>query len=578
VAPHSVEIDHEGVFFENGEAGFGPRQEGIFKQIKDLDLHGMCLPRELGGVNAPVTLSNIHLEMLARAEPSVMTHHSFHSGIAISMLVFSIDEGTTEFDREKLQIVQTRFAEPIAEIAAGKAWGCMDITEPDAGSDMASVRTLGEQDENGSWYVSGQKIFITSGNGKYHFVIARTESDRDSSGSSGGLSGLSMFLVKTYDDNADGSRTWHAKIDRLEEKLGRHPSVTAALTFDRTRAELVGQRGEGFKYMLKLMNGARITVGFESIGVCEAAFRMAQSYAEERVSMGKPIAQHEMIADCLDEMQTDIKGLRALAMYAAVHQDVSELERLRLRLAPPKDEIERKKLEQKVKWHQRRLRRATPLLKYLAAERAVHMTRMCVQIHGGNGYTTDYGAEKLLRDAVVLPIYEGTSQIQALMATRDSLNGILKNPQGFLRRRAQARLKSVSGREALERRVARVQTRVFAAEQHLIMRIVGKKFRSLHGQPISAWPQGLLKDWDPKRDFSHALLHAEHLTRLMGEAAICRILLEQTHRHPERRETLERYLERAEPRCRFLADQITTTGERLLEELHAPEIGERAAG
>jgi len=268
-------------------------------------------------------------------------------------------------------------------------------------------------------------------------------------------------------------------------------------------------------------------------------------------------------------------------MYAALHQDVAESERRRLRFVPPDDNIERKKLEQKVKWHQRRLRRATPLLKYLAAERAVHIARMCIQIHGGNGYTKDYGAEKLLRDAIVLPIYEGTSQIQALMATKDALNGILKNPQGFLRRRAQARLKSLSGRDGLERRVARIQTLVFSAQQHLIMRTVGKKFRSLQGQSISSWPQGLLKDWDPKRDFSHALLHAEHLTQLMSDAAICRILSEQAHRDSARREVLERYLERAEPRCRFLADQISTTGERLLAELEAPattETREHATG
>lgn len=568
VAPHSAEIDREGVLFEDGQPGFPPRLQAIFEQIKELDLHGMCLPRELGGVNAPVTLSNIHLEMFARAEPSTTTHHSFHGGIALTALIFSIEEGTTEFDRETLRYVRTRFAEPIAEIVAGNAWGCMDITEPDAGSDMAALRTIGEQDGAGNWFVSGQKIFITSGHGKYHFVIARTELNEDTDSPLAGLGGLSIFLVKAYDDDSTGARTWHLSIDRLEEKLGRHASVTASLTFDRTPAELIGKRGEGFKYMLRLMNGARITVGFESIGACEAAYRMAMSYAADRKTMGKPIAHHEMIADCLDEMRTDIKGLRALAMYCAFHQDVSEQERIRLRFVPPHDDLERKKLEQKVKWHQRRLRRATPLLKYLAAERAVHMARMCIQIHGGNGYTKDYGAEKLLRDAIVLPIYEGTSQIQALMATKDSLNGILKNPQGFLKRRAQAQLKSVSARDSLERRVAKMQMLVFSAQQHLIMRIVGRKFQSLKGRPISSWPQGLLKDWDPKRDFSHALLHAEHLTRLMGEAAICRILSKQAHQHPERREVLAKYLERAEPRCRFLADQITTTGERLLEELH----------
>jgi alkylation response protein AidB-like acyl-CoA dehydrogenase len=576
IAPHVAEIDREGVILEGGEAGFPPRLQGIFEKMRELDVHGMCLPRELGGVNAPVLLYNVHNELLGRADQAVMTHYSFHCGMALAMLALSIDEGTTEFDREKLEITRTRFQEGIAEIASGEAWGCMDITEPDAGSDMAALRAVGEQDANGNWTLTGQKIFITSGHGKYHFVIARTEQAEGSDDPFAGLAGLSMFLVKTYDDEPGGQRTWHATVERLEEKLGHHASVTASISFDRTPARLVGARGEGFKHMLTLMNGARISVGFESIGLCEAAYRAARDYAAERRSMGKTIDRHEMIADYLDEMRTDIQGLRALAMYGAVHQELAEKEALRLRFTPPADEVERKRLERRVRAHERRLRRATPLIKYLTAERAVEMARTCLQIHGGNGYTTDYPAEKLVRDSLVLPIYEGTSQIQALMATRDTLNGILKNPQGFLRRRAQARWRAVSGRDSLERRVARVQGISYGAQQHLIRRLLGKKLRSLQGTPLGTRPR-LLKDWDPKRDFALAQLHAERLTALMAEAAICRILLDQARRHPARREVLERYLERAEPRCRYLADQIDSTGGRLLAELAEPAETERKA-
>ncbi|MFQ5349377.1 MAG: acyl-CoA dehydrogenase family protein [Thermoanaerobaculia bacterium] len=578
IAPHVAEIDREGVLFDNGEASFPPRLEEVFQKMRQLEVHGMCMPRELGGVNAPVLLYNVHNELLGRVDQAAMTHYSFHGGMALAMLALSIEEGTTEFDTEKLQIVRTRFADGIAEIASGEAWGCMDITEPDAGSDMAALRAVGEQSADGSWTLTGQKIFITSGHGKYHFVIARTEEAARSDDPFAGLAGLSMFLVKTYDDEPDGRRTWHATIDRLEEKLGHHASVTASISFDRTPAWLVGERGEGFKHMLTLMNGARITVGFESIGLCEAAYRAARDYAAERHSMGKPIDRHEMIADYLDEMRTDIQGLRALAMYAAEHQELAEKEALRLRFTPVEQEVERKRLERRVQYHQRRLRRSTPLLKYLAAERAVEMARTCLQIHGGNGYTIDYPAEKLVRDSPVLPIYEGTSQIQALMATRDTLNGILKNPQSFMRRRAQARWRAVSGRDSLERRVARVQGISYGAQQHLIRRLLGKKLRSLQGTPWGSRPRVLLKDWNPKRDFALAQLHAERLTALMAEAAICRILLDQARRHPVRREVLERYLERAEPRCRYLAGQITSTGGRLLAQLAEPAAAERQVG
>jgi hypothetical protein len=207
------------------------------------------------------------------------------------------------------------------------------------------------------------------------------------------------------------------------------------------------------------------------------------------------------------------------------------------------------------------------------------MASRCLQIHGGHGYMREFGAEKLLRDAVVMPIYEGTSQIQALMAMKDTLTKILRSPQDFLKRLAQARWRALSARDGLERRVARLQQLSLGAEQHLIRQTLAAKVRTVHGRPIGSWPQEFLKQWNPKRDFSHALLHAERLTRLLADEAICRVLLAQARRHPERRVYLERYLDRAEPRARFLYDEITTTGRRLLEELSAPSDSEhRAAG
>ena len=569
IAPHAAEIDRQGVRFENGEARMGPRLEAAFARLRELDLHAMSLPRELGGANAPLLLYNVHNEIIARADQAAMTHYSFHGGTALAMFALSVAEGTTTFDREARRFTGTRFEREIAEIARGEAWGTMDITEPDAGSDMAALRTRGELGADGRWTLTGQKIFITSGHGKYHFVIARTEAAEGPADARAGLGGLSMFLVRTFDDTPAG-RVRHAAIERLEEKLGHHASVTAALAFDRTPAELVGRRGEGFRHMLTLMNGARISVGFQAIGLCEAAWRTARDYADERHSMDRPIARHEMIADYLDEMEAGIQGLRALAMAAAVHQEIAEKEALRLEFAPPTDEVEAERIRRRARHHKRRLRRLTPLLKYLAAERSVAMARTCLQIHGGNGYTTDYPAEKLLRDSLVLPIYEGTSQIQALMATRDTLNGILANPQGFLARRAQARWHAVSSRDPLERAVARVDGAMYASQQHLMTRLAGDKWRSLAGTPLGQRPKAF-KEWDPKRDFAPALLHAERLTELMAEAAICRILLRQARRHPERRPVLARYLERAEPRCRYLADQIDSHGDRLLAELGEPE-------
>ncbi len=565
IKPYEREIDEKGVEFVDGEVVFPERLAGIFEKIKDLDLHGLPIPRELGGMNAPMMVYFMNSELMARADVSTMGHHGFHAGMAMGALVFSALEGSSKVDPKTGRINETRWRTMIEEIAAGEAWGCMDITEPDAGSDMAALRAVGEQDDDGNWYVTGEKIFITSGHGKYHFVVARTE-DGDADDPTGGLNALSMFLVPTYEEDAEGNRTRIVQLSRVEEKLGHHGSATCGLVFDKAPAELVGKRGEGFKYMLTLMNNARLGVGFECLGLSESAYRAAAEYAADRGSMGKTIDRHEMIADYLETMQTEIQGIRAMAVTAAFHEEMAQKLALAIRYGDL-DEDANEQMTRLMKSHQRKSRRITPLLKYFGAEKSVEHARTSLQIHGGNGYTTEYIPEKLLRDALVMPIYEGTSQIQALMAMKDTLGAIIQNPQGFVRRMAQARWRSLSSRNPLERRVAQLQSLSFGAQQHLVLKTAGAKMKGLRGKPMGAWSDELTKNWDPKRDFAYAMLHAERLIQLLGETTIAELLLDQTKKHPERADVLERHLERAEPRARYLHDQITTTGQRLLEKL-----------
>jgi len=576
IAPFAKEIDEEGIKLVDGEAVLPRRMTAIFDEIKSLDLHWLCVPRELGGMNSPLLLYFVNTELFGRADVSVMAHHGFHGGIALALLMFSLREGSTEFDGTK--ITNTRFRAAIEEVARGDAWGTMCITEPDAGSDMAALRAVGEQDEHGNWFVTGQKIFITSGHGKYHFVIARTEKAKPGEEDPfAGLGGLSFFLVPAWEEGPGGKRKRLVTIDRVEEKLGHHGSCTCALTFDRSPAFLLGKRGEGFKYMLTMMNNARLGVGFESIGLCEAAYRLAKAYAAERPSMGKTIDRHEMIADWLDEMRTDIQGLRAIAMHGAYHEELATKYELFADRMEQTGDLASKQLERRAKHHKRAARKVTPLLKYLAAEKAVEMARRCVQMHGGNGYMKEYGAEKLLRDAIVMPIYEGTSQIQSLMAMKDALGGIMKAPQAFVKQLAQARWRSLSARDPLERRVARIQHLALDAQQVLIRKTAADKFRSLSEKPVSQWSQAFFRDWNPKRDFAYAMLHAERLTRMLTDAAIVEILFEQCKRHPERADVLRRYLARAEPRCRHLLDEIETTGAELLARLQEDRPAAEAA-
>jgi acyl-CoA dehydrogenase-like protein len=259
--------------------------------------------------------------------------------------------------------------------------------------------------------------------------------------------------------------------------------------------------------------------------------------------------------------------MRALGVAGAFHEEMSRKLELIGKFTESGSAADAARGKRELARHTALARRYTPLLKYLATEKAVEIARRNMQIHGGVGYTREYGAEKLLRDSLVLPVYEGTSQIQSLMAMKDTLFGIIKRPQAFVRRMGQARWRSVSARDSLERRVAKLETLSMSAQQHLLTRTAAGKLKTLADIPVARWGDALTKQWDPKRDFALAMLHAERLTRILIDEAVAELLLEQAKAHPSRRDVLERWLARAELRSRALHEEITTSGERILNSL-----------
>jgi hypothetical protein len=569
IAPRWRELDQAHSVLKDGEVIVAPVIDEIFTQLGELGFFGLSLPRELGGMNAPLLVFQMAAELLARADTSVCAHAGFHGGIALAALSYSIREDSVEFELDPPRITETPYRELIEEIVAGQAWGSMDITEPGAGSDMAAMRTRGEQLEDGSWVVTGQKIFITSGHGRWHIVIARTEEAEL------GLKAMSLFLVPAWQWGEDGEKLRTVSVDGVEHKLGHTASTTCTVGYDRSPARLIGKRGEGFKQMLLLMNNARIGVGFECLGVAEAAWRAAKAYAAERPSMGKTIDKHEMIAEMLEGMQTDIQAIRAMGITACWHEELAQKANIALKYLPMDDE-RRAELERERRSHERKSRRLTPLLKWYASEACVDIARKSIQIHGGSGYITETGVEKLLRDAMVFPIYEGTSQIQALMVMKDTLMGVVQAPGRFLQRLTATRWRSLSARDPLDKRLATLQVTALKAVQFLLTRLASAKARELPILDPGQWST-LMGEWDPKRDFALAMLHAERLTAILHDVAVAELLWEQSQRDAERRELLIRWLERSEARCRFRYDEITTTGLRLLSTLSEAEPESLAA-
>lgn len=574
VAPFEHELDTQHPELKDGEVRYGARMQKVLDGFAELGAMGVMLPRRLGGMNCPVTISNAIIEMTTRADAGVAGTWGFYGGIASALMLYSGEEGSTVFADGRP--VSTRFDDAIARMGTGAEWGAMVLTEPHAGSDLARIRSKATQQPDGTWRLTGQKIYITAGHGAHHVVIARTEDETTHPG----LKGLSLFYVsRTVDaagkacpaDHPDARQNF--VVGGIEHKMGQHAGVAATIHYEASHAELLGARGEGFRLMLVLMNNARIAVAFEALGICEAAYRTARAFAEERTTMGKPIARHEMIADYLDEMDVCIRGLRAVTFEAGFHEEVAMRLRLMLKVKPPANESERARLEQQQRRSARRARALTPLIKYQGGEEAVRQARMAMQIQGGLGYIMETGTEKLLRDALVLPVYEGTSQIQSLMVLKDTLGSAIKNPTRFAKELAEARLDALRASDPLDKAVARLRSMTLGAEQTIISRIAADKFGKVAKGPLSSWLAGFKDEWDPSEDFSFGMLHAERLTKLLVWSTTAEVLVSQakkvagTAHGDERRLLAERFIERFEPRMAGVVAEIDATSGSLLDRL-----------
>ncbi|HET9809866.1 MAG TPA: acyl-CoA dehydrogenase family protein, partial [Candidatus Limnocylindria bacterium] len=386
VAKRARQVDELGVIRDNGKVSLSaPLQENI-KGLADLGLIALSFPKEHGGSGLPFTVTAFVIEMLARACASTM----IQNGIAYTAPAAMIFRDGTDEQKERY----------LPALARGDISGAVAMTEPEAGSDVGNLSTTATQ-RDGCWFIDGRKQFISAGNGDFVIVLARTTPG------SKGLEGLSLFVA---DRMVEGRENY--KVERAEHKFTIRGSPTCSLVFEGTRAMPLGEIGQGWRGITRFMNESRIGVGIQGLGIAQAALVAAQDYAARRVQMDKPIREHPMIAEMLLEMETTVAGLRALIVEAAELQDA---------VTHGGDES--------TAW---RLRELTPLVKWYGSEEAVHTCRRALQIFGGYGVVTEYDVERHMRDALITPIYEGTSQIQSLMAVRDLMRSLLRKPQSLL--------------------------------------------------------------------------------------------------------------------------------------------------
>ena len=395
IAPRAEDVDRKGNRLN--EDGTVTRPAGITESIDKLckaEVMGFTLPHRFGGLNFPNLVYTMAIEIVSRGDASLMNIFGLQ-GIGETINAFASEEIKQQY---------------LHAFASGKVTGAMVLTEPDAGSDLQAVKLKAFEDSDGRWFLHGVKRFITNGCGEILLVLARSEPDRI-----GGL-GLSLFVC-------EAGPTVH--IRRLEDKFGIHGSPTCEIFFDNTPCQLIGERQRGLvTYVMSLMNGARIGIAAQSVGIAEAAFRVARDYAASRRQFAVAIEKLPAVGDMLIDNKIAIEAGRGLLYESCRIVDIGISYARRLEENPPKDKSELKQLKNESRKYRRYASMLTPMSKYYCSEMCNRVAYDSLQVLGGSGYMRDYASERHVRDARITTIYEGTSQLQIVAAVRGVCSGM----------------------------------------------------------------------------------------------------------------------------------------------------------
>ena len=389
IAPNAESIDHEGPRLVDNRVEYARGTQENLEVLTQAGLIGMSLPRQYGGLNFPVTPYVIAAELVSRAD----------AGFANIWGLQDCAETIHEFASDEIKdLYLPRFQDG--------ATAAMDLTEPDAGSDLQAVQLKAHYDESrGTWLLNGVKRFITNGDADVSLVLARSEE-----GTTDGR-GLSLFV---HDRNKGG-----LIVRRIENKMGIKGSPTCELVFKDAPAELIGDRRMGLiKYVMALMNSARLGIGAQSVGIAEAAYREALKYSHEREQFGKPIIQFPAVFEMLTMMRVKLQASRALLYETARYVDVYKA----YNLISEGRKLEKEEREEQ-KYYQRLADVFTPLVKLMSSEYCNQIAYDAIQVHGGTGFMKDFPVERIYRDARITSIYEGTSQLQVVAAIRGVTTG-----------------------------------------------------------------------------------------------------------------------------------------------------------
>ncbi|MFW7377833.1 MAG: acyl-CoA dehydrogenase family protein [Oligoflexus sp.] len=541
---NAAKVNEEDITLTDGKVELPPTITSNIEQLKELGAHYLSVSREFGGLETPMLFELVGSEMIARACPSTLLNIGWYAPIAKIIDHFGSQE------------LKERF---IPQIVDGSVSGSMALTEPDVGSDLSNMRTYGEKQEDGSWLIYGSKQFISNGNSGISLVLAQNKKGAK------GLKSINLYLVPHTLDGKDNYR-----VTKIEEKPGLHGSATCALHFDASVGYLLGKDGEGFIYMLHLMNEARLAVGFQGLGLMEAVYRLAKQYANERHSWDKPIAQHEMIAEKLLDMETETRIFRSLLYRGAFYASMVEIGQRMLKQDQNLSEAKKTEVQKKIAYYDRKVREWTPLLKWWSGEKSFVHARTCLQIHGGYGFTKEYKPEWWVRESLILSIYEGTSEIQALMCIKDTMKEIIRRPRPFAESLVTLRVRALAEPDPLKRKYYKMKQTLNQALVKLLMKLVTANMRDSISENKSSDIMRLIShlktDLVKFDNLSPALHNAARICEMKAIVAMAKAALEDAKEDTNRLVYAQRFINRQYPRLRQLKLEIEWNDDQVMHQ------------
>jgi alkylation response protein AidB-like acyl-CoA dehydrogenase len=518
VAPRAKHLDEIGAGkVENGQTIPSAPLLQTYKEAKELGAFGLSIDQKYGGMGLPFTVSLMAMAQTSRACLSTSTQLGFFSSIADM-----VDRFCDEQDRNHY----------IPKIVDGLISGSMCLTEPNAGSDVGSLQTTAIKQNDGSYQLFGQKCFITNAGGGLGFVLARIK------GAPQGLEGISIFFAPEWiEENGVKKHNYH--IVKNEKKMGLHGSFTCEVVYEGTKAKLVGEEHQGMKVMFHLMNEARIGVGLQTLGTIEACLHYARQYGETRTQFGKPLTELPLFKRNLEDWETELDAFRCLMMDTIADFDIFSKLDLDKRHGKILTESEKTLLKEVSK----SVRRRTPLVKFYGAETCTTLTTKAIQALGGYGFMQEYEAERFHRDSFAPLLYEGTSQIQALMALKDLMKYIMKNPANFfLSTIGHTPLLSIGqSKNEVEKTFSQIQYQFKTKLMALLIKCL---------KPEQIDKIFDFSSWQDEKRMSELMTHAETICFCMSYIETLRVLMKHALKDQERSALYFRYLKLIQPRLK----------------------------